>query len=114
MSDQETFWSEPEPIRHVGVGKRLNSVDLVEGVCGISDYGYFFDTEQNKHVDIHLYATRNRCKTLNDLNVDAYNLKPQLLVLSCRYPKYFVYIAGTSALLCGAIGIFAMGLRNRK
>ena len=104
--------------------------------CGISDYGYFFDTEQNKHVDIHLYATLNRCKTLNDLNsfdnvsgvysvscdyrlrkppnIDATKMKPQLLVLSCRYPKYFVYIAGTSALLCGAIGIFAMGLRNRK
>jgi hypothetical protein len=136
MSEQEKCWSEPEPIRHLGVGKRLNSVDVVEGVCGISDYGYFFDTEQNKHINIRLHATRNSSQSMNDLNsfdnvsgvysvsgdyrlrkppnIDATKMKPQTLILSCHYPKYFVYLAGTSALLCGAIGIFAMGLRNRK
>ena len=31
-------WSEPEPLRSVGIGERLNSVDIVEGVCIFVNY----------------------------------------------------------------------------
>ena len=79
-----------------------------EVFCGISDYGYFFDTESEKYINIKMTVNIKKCKQIINAKNTIY-INPTNVTFRC--PRYLLYIVGVSI---STISIFGYLLYSNK
>lgn len=83
-----------------GIRKKLQkNVSKPKIFYGISDYGYYIDTETNKMIEMDFTIQIINEKYILDSNAK------QTISVQCRYPKYILYVACAGAAV-GAFGLF--------
>lgn len=106
--------------------------DDAEAFYCISDYGYFFDTESEKYINIKMRVNIKKCKQIiNAKNINYINsftngtefsrsptltlsLAPNPTNVKNRCPRYLLYIVGASISTISIVGYLLYSNKLKK